>query len=91
MINAVVVEFPSVDLVVMVSINLLEEVFEVLLNHFPVEKFSALEFISHPSLEFTPFEHIVAVEIVSQEDVFYKCSAVSVHQNILDIILALWL
>ena len=86
MINAVIIKLPTIDLVVMVRIHLLEKALEVFLNHFPVKESCALELISDPGFEFISLENIIAVEIVLDEDVFNEAPAVSVHQNILDII-----
>lgn len=83
--NAVVIEFPAVDFIVVVGVNLLKEVLKIFLDHLSVEKLGPLELVSHPSLQLAPLEDVVPVEIVPVEDVFNKRTAVRVHQNIFQI------
>ena len=84
--QAVLVQFPSIDFTIVVSINLLEEVLEVLLNHFFVEESMWLELILNPHLELSPLENIASVSIVLEEDIFNEFFAELIHkQQIIDI------
>jgi hypothetical protein len=62
-----------------VGVNLLEEVLEVLLDHFPVEHLGSLKFVSDPGLELTSLEDVVVVVVMFLEDILDKGSAIGVH------------
>ena len=80
--EAVLVEFPPVDLAVLVGVHLVEELLEVTLHHFPIEEPMTLQLFSHPRLQFATFEDVVTVGVVLEEDVLHEVLAEVVHNMI---------
>ena len=77
--QAIVVKLPSINLVVLVRINLLEKLLEVLLHHLLVHLLLALELVSDPSFELSAIKNVVAVVIVLRENALDEISAIGVH------------
>lgn len=84
-VNAVLVEFPSVDLSVVVGVDFSEEIIESSLDHLFVEVAVGLEFISDPALELSLFEDVAAIGVMLQEDILYELFAERIHSIYNDI------
>lgn len=62
--ETIVIEFPSVDLSIIVGVHFGKKLLVTLLDHLPIEILMRLELLPYPSLELFSLEEVVPVLIV---------------------------
>lgn len=84
--EAVIVQLPSIDFAVVVGVDLPEEFIKLFLDHLFVEEGVLLKLFPNPCLELFALEDIAPVFVMLKEDVLDERLAVRIHDSTIFVI-----